>query len=71
MTSSTNLQEKSISEGSSAAEDPEIEESAAADGAILFLSFIIYIIVGSLIIAAYEPNMDFFSVEFSFFPIKS
>ncbi|CAI4221847.1 unnamed protein product, partial [Auanema sp. JU1783] len=51
-------------ESEAASEEPD---DATTDGLILFLSFVIYIVVGSIVIAAYEPNMDFFeAIYFNF-----
>ncbi|CAD6198138.1 unnamed protein product [Caenorhabditis auriculariae] len=54
---------KKIEEDNSMSEDDEEpEENEEYDTFILFLAFVIYIVVGSLVIAAYEPEMDFFEV---------
>lgn len=44
--------------------ESETDESVTNQGAFsLFIAFILYIIVGSFIIASYEPEMDVFKVS--------
>ncbi|PAV66558.1 hypothetical protein WR25_22563 [Diploscapter pachys] len=48
-------------------DDEEPDDDVATEGMILFVSFIIYIVAGSIVIAAYEPQMDFFeAIYFNF-----
>ncbi|ETN82735.1 Ion channel [Necator americanus] len=43
------------------------EEDNTSDGIVLFIAFILYIVIGSIAIAAYEPNMDMFeAIYFNF-----
>lgn len=58
------LQPKSVDDDGSSDTDDELDEDedATSDGIVLFISFVIYIVIGSIAIAAYEPNMDFFEV---------
>lgn len=37
-----------------------------SDAIVLFVAFVVYIVLGSFVIAAYEPQMDFFMVSFWF-----
>lgn len=53
------MEDDASSDGESELEE---EEDNTSDGIVLFIAFIIYIIVGSVAIAAYEPNMDLFEV---------
>ncbi|KAK5985426.1 TWiK family of potassium channels protein 9, partial [Trichostrongylus colubriformis] len=55
-------------DGSSDTDDElDEEEDATSDGIVLFVSFVIYIVIGSLAIAAYEPNMGVFeAIYFNF-----
>ncbi|KAL6740597.1 hypothetical protein Aduo_013941 [Ancylostoma duodenale] len=58
------MEDDASSDGESEMED---EEDNTSDGIVLFIAFIIYIIVGSIAIAAYEPNMDMFeAIYFNF-----
>ncbi|VDO61730.1 unnamed protein product [Heligmosomoides polygyrus] len=56
---------KSVDDDGSSDTDDELDEDedATSDGIVLFISFVIYIVIGSIAIAAYEPNMDFFEVK--------
>ncbi|KAE9417155.1 hypothetical protein Angca_009683 [Angiostrongylus cantonensis] len=52
---------------SDAESDVDVEDNTTTEGLVLFIAFVIYIIVGSLVIAAYEPNMNFFeAIYFNF-----
>ncbi|KAJ1346843.1 hypothetical protein KIN20_001753 [Parelaphostrongylus tenuis] len=52
---------------SDAESDTDVEEDTTTEGLVLFIAFVIYIIVGSLVIATYEPNMNFFeAIYFNF-----
>ncbi|PIO66207.1 Ion channel [Teladorsagia circumcincta] len=55
-------------DGSSDTDDEQEEdEDSTSDGIVLFISFVIYIIIGSIAIAAYEPNMGVFeAIYFNF-----
>lgn len=60
---------KSVDDDGSSDTDDELDEDedATSDGIVLFISFVIYIVIGSIAIAAYEPNMDFFeAIYFNF-----
>ncbi|WKY05243.1 hypothetical protein Q1695_005899 [Nippostrongylus brasiliensis] len=60
---------KSADDDGSSDTDDELDEDddSTSDGIVLFISFVIYIIIGSIAIAAYEPNMDLFeAIYFNF-----
>ncbi|EYB89521.1 hypothetical protein Y032_0230g2934 [Ancylostoma ceylanicum] len=58
------MEDDASSDGESELEE---EEDNTSDGIVLFIAFIIYIIVGSIAIAAYEPNMNMFeAIYFNF-----
>ncbi|KHJ92158.1 Ion channel [Oesophagostomum dentatum] len=64
-----NLQKKTADEDASSDGESELddEEDNTSDGIVLFIAFVVYIIIGSFAIAAYEPNMDMFeAVYFNF-----
>ncbi|CAB3397885.1 unnamed protein product [Caenorhabditis bovis] len=52
---------------SSGENEDEIEKSEETETFVLFIAFVVYIVVGSIVIAAYEPEMDFFeAIYFNF-----
>uniref|UniRef100_W6NI53 Ion transport 2 domain containing protein n=1 Tax=Haemonchus contortus TaxID=6289 RepID=W6NI53_HAECO len=60
---------KSVDDDGSSDTDDELdeEEDATSDGIVLFVSFVIYIVIGSIAIATYEPNMGVFeAIYFNF-----
>ncbi|KAK6050662.1 Ion channel, partial [Cooperia oncophora] len=63
------FQPKSVDDDGSSDTDDELEEDedSTSDGIVLFISFVIYIVIGSIAIAAYEPNMGVFeAIYFNF-----
>ncbi|CAI5451266.1 unnamed protein product [Caenorhabditis angaria] len=55
------------SNGEGDEDDEEVEESEETETFVLFFAFVVYIVIGSIVIAAYEPEMDFFeAIYFNF-----
>ncbi|KJH46096.1 Ion channel [Dictyocaulus viviparus] len=60
---------KSVDDDASSDGESELDadEDTTTEGIVLFFAFVLYIIVGSIVIAAYEPNMNFFeAIYFNF-----
>ncbi|VDK42781.1 unnamed protein product [Cylicostephanus goldi] len=63
------LQTKTEDDDASSDAESELDEEDdnTTDGIVLFIAFLMYIIAGSVVIAAYEPEMDMFeAVYFNF-----